>query len=186
MAGAAALPGRVENSIDARRSSIASQGNSHSNTFQIEDAEGTCEPQRHNRRAPLAFLPCHAVPSAGNPAHPKTPGAAEVLLESAAPGEQPHRPGHRQPVTSLFTPNEGRPEDASRQSPVRVGRLAGKGRSRALPPYPVLFTYPGRLPSAQKPPAPWPYNSLLYRNAPPQTADAPAQTPFRTTKCYTE
>ena len=42
------------------------------------------------RRWP-SFRATHC-PSAGNTAHPKTPGAAEVLLESAAPGEHPDTP----------------------------------------------------------------------------------------------
>ena len=61
MAGAAALPRHVENSIDARRSHIASQAHSH--------------PRAHDPRA-----------TAGDEA--KTP-AAKVLLESAAGGSLP-------------------------------------------------------------------------------------------------
>ena len=108
MAGAAPLPGRVENSIDAvqlhcqpctpARATPAPQPSQG----RIEDAEVTCEPQRQHRTAPLAFLLGHAVPSAGNPEGRERAGG-DTAAAGCAVTYAPARPTLLQPRTQHTT-----------------------------------------------------------------------------------
>ena len=96
-----------------------------------EDAEVTCQPRRHNRKAPTAF-PRPGVTSAGNchsPTRRRQP--AEVLLESAAGGKGQGRAGTPLlPAAPSPTRPPARPFNSHRTTARRMEELQARRQAQ--------------------------------------------------------